>query len=333
MSIHKRGNIWYAYIRDPQTGRQITKSLKTTSQREAKRLHALMLVEMGKHGAEAVRGKLTFADLMDKYLEWSRANKKSYRRDLTSAKALLAKFRGVKLGAITPLMIEQYKAERSGDGLTNSSINRELALLKHAFNQASRWGLYHGANPMKGVTMLRENPPRLRYLTPDEFKRLHDAAPAHLQPILLMLVSTGLRLGEALGLTWEAVDLENGMLHVADSKAGRPRDVPLPSQLRAVLADIKGRSQGPAVFTYRGKSLSDVRSGFARACRSAGIENFRLHDLRHTFASWQAMAGTPIRTLQELLGHRTITMTMRYAHLMPGHIQAAAKVIEGLLKT
>ena len=330
MSIHKRGRIWYAYLRDPATGRQITRSLKTTSKREAQHKHAMLQIEIGKHGGDAIAGKITFSELVDKYLIWSKANKRSWERDTYSSKHLLARFGRMRLSEITPLMIEHYKAERSLK-VTNSTINRELAFFRHAYNQASRWGLYVGRSPMRDVTMLEENPARLRYLSQNEWAKLYDESPEHLKTLFLTLVSTGLRLGEALNLTWDKVDFENGILHVADSKSKRPRDVPIPSALKAALAELRENSTCQEVFTYRDKALISVRSGFLGACKRAEIKNLRLHDMRHTFASWQAMAGTPILTLKELLGHKDIQQTMRYAHLSPSHLRAAAKAIDTII--
>ena len=332
MSIHKRGRYWYAYLRDPRTGKQITRSLKTTSKREAERRHAILLAEVTRHGAEAVSGSITVRDMLDKYLVWSKTNKKSWYRDQTSIRALLPRLGGIRLRDLRPHHIENYKAERL-ETVSNSTVNRELALLRHAFNQSRVWGLWSGENPMAGVRMLRENPARLRYLRKDEWERLYAAAAPHLKPLLLCLVSTGLRLGEALALTWDDVDMENCIIHVRDSKSGSPREVPVPRQLLDALTDLQKKhgSEGRVFRNQKGETWRWVRPTFVTACRKAGIEDFRLHDLRHTFASWQVMAGTPLRTLQELLGHKTLAMTMKYAHLAPSHLRATARVMEQFL--
>jgi integrase len=133
-----------------------------------------------------------------------------------------------------------------------------------------------------------------------------------------------MRRGELLALKWEHVG--PSALYIPTSKSKRPRVVPLNGAAKEVLRDIRRRNELKSWYVFchpSGKLWADLSAGFEGACRRAGIVDFRFYDLRHTFASHLAMKGHPIKAISELLGHSTIEMTMRYAHLSPGHLHEA----------
>ena len=142
-------------------------------------------------------------------------------------------------------------------------------------------------NPCRKVRKLRENNERKRYLTQDEEGRLMaalTAGSAHLRPLILMAINTGMRRGELLSLAWRNVDFQRSVIHVTNTKTGRDRDVPMNSEVRSILLELQRQGEDEAfVFRSRktGVNLTDVKHGFNGACTDAGLNDFRFHDLRH----------------------------------------------------
>ena len=204
------------------------------------------------------------------------------------------------------------------------------------FNKAITWKKAT-ENPARPVKLLREDNRRLRYLDRDQARRLVTASLPHLRPILVTALNTGMRKGEILPLTWDQVDLTARIIRLTDTKNGEGRDLPINDDLLATLQAIPrhlhtqegkdGRAEGySCLYVFcdgTGQPFGNVRRSFETASREAEITDFRFHDLRHTFASWLVMNGTDLNTVKELLGHKTIEMTLRYAHLSPDHKRRA----------
>jgi integrase len=155
----------------------------------------------------------------------------------------------------------------------------------------------------------------------------------HLKPLVLLVLNTGLRRGEALGLTWEAIDLARGQIHVkaATSKSGQSRDIPLTAEARSVLEALKAQQQptDPAAYLFTlngGERLKSVgNKTWHDLMNAAGIKDFRFHDLRHDFASRLVTRGVDLYSVSKLLGHADVAMSQRYAHLNPDYLQAAVR--------
>lgn len=165
---------------------------------------------------------------------------------------------------------------------------------------------------------LKPSKGRSRWLTRAEEKRLLDSATSHLRPIIAVAVDTGGRRGELLGLDWRSVDLDRNTVTFLDTKNGEDRTVRLTDRARRVLVGLDSQKMGP-VFTYGGKSILCVKGSFKSACRRAGIDDFRFHDLRHTFASRLVQKGIPLYEVMHLTGHKSFEMVQRYAHLGPDY--------------
>ena len=160
------------------------------------------------------------------------------------------------------------------------------------------------------------------------------ASDSHLRPILITALNTGMRKEEILSLKWEEnVDLRHGFLLLDRTKNGERREIPINATLRAALQGLTRRLDSPYVFfdPLTGKRYRDVKRSFASACRRAGIKDFRFHDCRHTFASQLVMAGADLMTVKELLGHKTLAMTLRYSHLAPAHRRRAVDLLDEAL--
>jgi integrase len=185
-------------------------------------------------------------------------------------------------------------------------------------NTAIAWKLL-GESPMFGMKFLRENNARTRHLSIDECQRLIASCIApHIRAIVSIAIHSGMRLGEILCLRWQDLDFQASFILVRDSKNELPRHVPMDATLTALLLAYPRRPGIELIFAGpSGSRLTDIRVGFLNACERANITDLHFHDLRHTFASQFVMACGDLYILKEILGHKSITMTQRYAHLSP----------------
>ncbi len=169
-----------------------------------------------------------------------------------------------------------------------------------------------------------------RYLSEEEEMRFLDACPDYFKPIAITALNTGMRKSEILNLRWFDVDFQLGQITLRDTKNGRERYIPMNRTLTKTLEKNKIKAQSEYVFTKKdGSPFKDIRKPFFKAIRKAGVGEFRFQDLRHTFASQLVMNGVDLVTVKELLGHRSIDMTMRYAHLSQDHKKRAVERLDG----
>jgi site-specific recombinase XerD len=271
-----------------------------------------------------------FAELVEDALAYSKAHKRSYNDDVYRMKRLKAWFSEWAAESVTPHDIEKRLSEiAEEEKLAPATLNRYRALLSLTF----RLGIESGkvfSNPARLVKHRRENNARIRWLTDEEETKLRkvikEEFPEHLPEIDLAL-NTGLRLGEMYNLSWEDISLETRTATVLRSKNGETRHVPLnaPAIVALEVLQKQEKARGPVFLNTRGERLISPRYWFDPSVEKADIEDFTWHCLRHTFASRLVMAGVDLRTVQELLGHKSIQMTCRYAHLAPTHQLAAVE--------
>ncbi len=323
MKVYQRGSVWY-----------VDCSYKCHRVREKVGTSKKLAIERGKGiEAELVKGEysksrdkksMTLDELAKEYLIFSKANKRPqvHRRDRIIMDNLLKVFRGKMIQDISAHDLERYKARRKGE-VSVSTVNREVTCIKHMFNKAVEWD-YLAHNKLGTVKRFKEPPGRLRYLKKNEIERLLRVCPEHLRPIVITALNTGMRKGEIFSLVWQDIDMNNKVITIRRAKNNESRAVPINKTLYQTLKLQKNGDSGQPVFTGKdGTPLTDVKHSFARALTKANIKDFRFHDLRHTFASRLAMAGVDIRTIQELMGHKDIRMTMRYSHLSNSHLKEA----------
>ncbi len=276
------------------------------------------------------------------YLQWAKANKKpsTYSRDIYVMRYLEKHFETKYLHEVTSWDIEKWKSVRKEE-IKPATVNRELALLKHLFSKAVEWKdknnmPYLKEAPTKNVKRLKGEVRRVRYLMPDEIQILLPNCEGLLRGLLKSLVTvalhTGARKGELQSLKWPQVDFELGIISLLDTKNGERRDIPMNETARAALKGIKQISE--FVFSSRnGKRIENaqVQNAFTEALRRSGIEDFHFHDLRHTFASNLVMAGAELNDVRELLGHKKMDMTLRYAHLSPKHKTKVINILDQVM--
>jgi len=238
------------------------------------------------------------------------------------------------LGEMTPKFVSEYMTARLGDGVVNNTVNHERAVLSKIMNLAMDWELIHD-NPVRRVKRLELPEGRPRFLTHDEADRLIANAPHHLVPVLVTALETGGRLSEVMGLKWEDVSFDRGLLYFdqTNTKNAKQREIPMTP---ALLTTLRNRSKVRAIggdariwlFTRYGKRLQDVRTAFEMSRKRAGLgPDVTFHTLRHTFASWYAMRGGDLNRLRALLGHQDLKTTMIYAHLSLDYMKAAVPLI------
>jgi len=288
-------------------------------------------VLQGKKLPENLRAPMVgFAELAKDALAYSKAHKRSYGDDVIRMEKLLASFRGRSAESITPRELERFLAENAEENKwAPATINRYRALLSLVY----RLGIESGKvkeNPARLVKHRQENNARVRWLSNEEEVRLRtyiqNTYPEHI-PELDLALHTGMRLGEMYSLTWENVNTSRKVLTIPRSKNGETRHVPLNATALSALAALRKRGDGtgPVVRNLDGESLAGPRHWFEPALPKAKVRRFSWHCLRHTFASRLVMAGVDLRTVQELMGHKSIEMTVRYSHLAPKHTLAAVE--------
>lgn len=328
----KKGNWWIDYYACGKRRREkigTSKSLAISVLRKRK-------VEIAENRYLDVKKeqKIKFEDFANEYLELhSKVNNKSWEKsDLHNVNTLKKHFSGKYLYEITPIMVERFKTERIKE-LSPATVNRNLACLKCMFNKAIQWGKLE-ENPFKAVKLLKENNKRLRYLEKEEILRLLSRCSKRLRPIVVLALNTGMRKGEILGLKWQDIDFRRGIIYLYNTKNGEKREIPINEMVKTALLRTLKHPDSPYVFCNEdGKPFGNIRKSFFTAMRKSGIINFRFHDLRHTFASHLVMAGVDLNTVRELMGHKTLEMTLRYAHLSPDHKRRAVDILNKRMDT
>ena len=289
---------------------------------------------------ERAAGNKDFTEFVDEvFVPWTKVSKRSWQDDEERARPLKEFFAGKRLRDITPMLIEQFKQQRLKTKTLHKrdrspvTVNRELQVLSKMFSMAYDNGLVE-TNPMRRVHKLRESPSRERYLTDEEEKRFFAVLVgrrAHLRPIVVVALQTGMRQGENLGLRWEHTDFDQRTIYVAHTKTGKPRRIPMSKPVEVELRSLKqDASSDEHIFSYArtGLKLTTFRHAWAGACKAARISGLRFHDLRHTFATRLRAKGVHEMDIMSLLGHTTLQMTSRYTHPMAQNLRTAVDSLE-----
>ncbi len=275
----------------------------------------------------------TFRELAGEYLEWAK-KQKSFIGKRNKVNQLVKIFGNYHLSNFTTQPVERYQSEKLAIRKP-ATVNRSIEILKNMFTKAVDWEMV-GEDVLKKIRRVKltpENNKRLRFFSFEEGQALIKACDAHLKPMVITALNAGMRRGEILNLTWDQVDLKHGFILLEITKNGERREIPINETLRQNLEALPRHIKSLYVFWHgeRGKPYDEVTRSFNSAVRRAGIKDFTFHDLRHTFASHLVMAGVDLTTVKELLGHKTLTMTLRYAHLAPSHKVKAVGILDKVL--
>ncbi len=309
----------------------------TTNKTVAKQQEAMIKTDLMKGAikSDTCQNLLNFRGLAKFYLSHPPVQKqKTFTwKTVTIKNQFLPKFGNQLITQITASMIENFRERRltergyQGTNLKAATMNRELALLKHMFSLADREG-WLDQNPVSLVKFQKENNVRDRVLDPDEFARLQQHSPPHLQAINLCAYQTGMRLGEILHLTWDRIDFKSGFiqLRAEDTKTDEARIIPLTPELASLLKNLyKVRYLGEDhVFLLKGRLVRSIKPAFKAACRRGKIEGFRFHDFRHTAVTNMRRAGIDHLTIMKITGHKTLEVFKRYNSFLEGDLREAA---------
>lgn len=367
MSLFRRGEIWYASYSLPG-GKRIKESLGTTDKRQAQELHDKRKAELWRVDRLGDFPDVTFEEACLRWIE-EKSDKKSLDTDKGRMGFWLEHFEGVRLKDITEARIysavsrmhnrsnlEIWKARveaarKKGKPepvyvakpVTTSTKAKHLALMKAILRAAERDWKWLEKAPVIKIPTVRNK--RVRWLEKDEAKRLIDECPEPLKSVVKFALATGLRRSNIINLEWQQIDMQRRVAWVnpEDSKSNRAIGVALNDTACKVLRDQIGnhhkfvfvhtkagrRPDGSITPAVRKMRVDDGRA-WKSACKRAGIEDFRFHDLRHTWASWLIQSGVPLSVLQEMGGWESIEMVRRYAHLAPNHLTEHAKQIDSI---
>ena len=279
---------------------------------------------------EGVKKKILFDKFVEQYLDYSKVNKRpeSYRRDITSTRALLSYFKGKCLADIHPFLIEKYKKKRL-EKVKPATVNRELACLKNMFNKAKKWNCAK-ENPVKDVEFFKEEPLDVTILTPKkEIEFLAELKSKKTKAVVITALNAGMRKKEIFDLMKDNVDFNKRVIHVTHTKNWEIRDIPMNELLTKTLKEVieKDSSDSPYVFTSNrtGEAFKDIKNGFNKAVKAVGLERFRFHDLRHTWCSRLCELGVDESTIMKLGGWKTRSMIDRYSHPSKLHMRKAVE--------
>jgi integrase len=330
MSIYKRGSVWWVRFTTPR-GDLVRCSAQTESRQAAQQFHDKLKAESWRVAKLGDKPSRTWDEAAYRWLEETQ-HKKSHHSDVFIVRWLQPYLRKKPLNEITRDFVARIAEAKRKDS-SPSRANRIIALIRAALRRAAHEWEWLGKPPT--LRMYPEPKRRVRWLTPEQLKVLLKELPEHQREAVIFAVATGLRQANVVGLEWSQVNLEAKTLWIYgdQAKAGRDIHVSLNETALAVLRRQVGKHP-TRVLTYDGEPYRRAYTkAWQKALRRAGIENFRWHDLRHTWASWLAQKGVPMHELQEMGGWQTAAMVQRYARLSPAHLAHRAKLLDGLIDT
>ena len=276
--------------------------------------------------------RLTFGTFIEKYyLPHARARKRSWKTEAGILRRhVLPIYSGVKLEAITRFRLSRWLEGLQDKGLSPATCNRALFLVKYIFNCARRWG-FLGESPARDVPALPEREFQERYLSAEEARRLlevldEEKVQQAAQAVKLLLF-TGARKSEILAARWQNVDMGRRILTVPLSKSGKKRHIPLSDAALQVLESIPRSSEWLFPSPRKNSHIRSIYLAWDRARTKAGLKDVRLHDLRHSFASFLVNSGCSLYEVQKILGHQNPKVTTRYAHLAQESLLRAANMV------
>ena len=317
MSLYKRGDIWWIRFTTPN-GQRVRKSAGTRDRTEAQEYHDRLKAELWRVAKLGERPPYLWDDAVVKWLKET-DHKATHEKDKEILRWMDPYLGGKRLTDISRDLLDHI-AESKACESSKPTANRYLALVRAILRRArDDW---EWVDRVPKVRMFPIRGRRIRWITREEAERLLALLPAHQAAMARFALATGLRQRNVCLLEWSQVDLQRRVawIHADQAKARRAIPVALNAEALGVLRGQLGQDDR-YVFTYNGKAVWQVNTkSWRRAVKAAGLEDFRWHDLRHTWASWHVQAGTPLNVLQEMGGWECAEMVRRYAHLAAEHL-------------
>lgn len=330
MSLFKRKDSPHWWIKlTPRSGPSVQRSTGTADKLKAREYHDKLKASLWDQERLGIKPERSWREAVVRWLEET-SEKATHKEDKKKLVWLHGFLGELNLDQVTRDVIDQIRSAKLKD-VSKGTVNRYLALVRAILLRArDEW---EWVDKVPKVRLFKETSSRERSLTVEQAKALLEQLPEHQREVVLFALATGLRQRNVLGLEWQQVNLaqRHAWIHGWQSKNRRPISVPLNEVALAVLKRQEGK-HSTRVFTFRGRPLNSANTkAWQAARRRAGIQDFRWHDLRHTWATWQRQAGTPTHELQRLGGWRTGAMVERYAHLAPDHLAIAASRLDSVL--
>lgn len=315
--LYKRGKNWW--VRFTIRGREIRVTSGTDRKTLAEEFERRLREQIWR---ETELGDIqhTWEEATERWLK-EKAHKRSLARDRQAFAAVDADLKGKALVEIDTDCLQRICGRLSADRLPGT-VNRLMGAVRGVLSACIKWGWLTAAPKVEASHVDKHDP---RWITHDQLRCLLSELPPHLERMARFAVATGLRWSNVAGLRWEMVDLERAVAFVpsGETKNRRAIAVPLSADARAVLGELPGRNGEMAfVFTdHLGRApVGSPKTAWLKAVKRAGLQGFRFHDLRHTWAAWHTMSGTPPIVLKALGGWSSLSMVERYAALNPGHL-------------
>jgi integrase len=311
-------------------------SAKLASQVRSDRIRSI------RHGEELPKQKNQaplFKDVAKKYLAWAKENKKSWFSDEHRYNNHLAKrFDNKKLNEISTFDLEKAKSELLKEKLAPATVKHVLVLFRQMFNKAIAWDIYKGMNPIKGVKLPILQNQKERFLSYEEAQELLNTlaeTDRQLHDMALISLHTGIRAGEIFNLKGQDMNFTHDFISILDSKNTRPRNVYMTDAVKEILLKYNLLPDEYIFKNSKGEKYLEIPKTFKVIADNLFNKNIKdtrqritFHSLRHTFGSWLALQGESLLTIRELLGHKSFTMTQRYAHLIPDERKRATLALE-----
>lgn len=340
--MYKRGDFYWVKIY--RKGKKPLFQSLGKDKKLAKMIEAKLRVEIHEGTFfDIQKGKyLTVTGLLDIYREKHAVPHKqieTVKTDFYLGKAIIRLLGELYITDVTPAHLEGYIECRTSDGVTSTTIHRELNLLRHAYSLAIKKWDFIKETPFVKIQLPKGYPKRIRYLKPEEIVLLFEGLKDNdwLRSVVIVARETGLRLSNICNLVWDQVNLFQRFIEVEKTKNGKPVWIPMSDTVFEVFMRLNKRRNltSNRVFIVKGKTLHRnwVSNAFRKVCRRVGVENFRFHDLRHDFCSRLVQAGQPLHVVAELAGHENIATTRGYAHLSPDNKREAINALNGTGKT
>lgn len=343
--IYRRpdSKFWWMNYTDAY-GIPVRRSTQTEEKKDARVLYQQVVAEVWREKHMGVQAPRTLAQVLRPYLHHARRHQRSVESTLYRVQTLKHYFPDdTVVNRLTGQDIRSYSEKRLEAGAAPATINRELSALSAAINYCNVELDWQVPNPITG-RRLREPDGRVRWLTRAQVEGLCRKAAERktgqlLEDFIRLAVHTGGRKSELLGLEVQRIDLQNNLiiLEHTDNKSDKRRSIPLNHAAQAaILRRLAYRAQhcpdSPWLFCKRdGDPVKSIRTAFEKAVDEAGIQDFTIHDLRHTCAAWLVTAGVPLIEVRDLLGHASIEQTEIYAHLAPFRVRQAVSQLDLLL--
>jgi len=328
MSLIKRGNTWWIDFITP-SGQRIRRSARTEDKKAAQELHDKLKAESWRIEQIGEKPKRSWDEAALRWLNET-SHKKTHSHDVANIRWFQQFFRGKLLTELTKDLISEV-AEIKRKEFSPTTANRYLALIRAILKRAMNEWEWIDRVPHIRLYRLPKN--RVRWLKPEQVQILLNELPEHLADLVRFSLGTGLRKANVLGLEWSQVDMPRHVawIHADQAKGGRDIHVTLNATTLQVLERRLGKHP-KFVFTYKDKPIGQVNTkAWRKALKRAGIENFRWHDLRHTWASWLAQGGVPLNVIQDMGAWQSTEMVKRYAHLAPEQFGKHAMIVDTML--